>query len=297
MYKELLSMFDNYQDIVYLIDIEDDTIVYVNKACCKTMGASSEYDLIGHKCYEGLRGFTKTCDDCNSSSLCVNKYIVRNLANPLTHKFYSARETLIEENGKKYRLTIAVDLGYEVHQFGRIVQMMTISRIISMAQNTALEEKDPDKAITQMMKYLGEHLESDRVYIFEEFEDGSCSNTYEWCAEGVTPEKDKLQNIPATTMKPWYDELDQRKNILIRDMKQYEKDHPSLSAILKAQDIQTLVVGPLFLHGKRIGYYGVDNPPYKDMDYISSTYDILGGFISSLIAMRDIQRELDEKNK
>ena len=78
--------------------------------------------------------------------------------------------------------------------------------------------------------------------------------------------------------------------IAIRDIEEYKSISPALYDILKPQNINSLVVGPMYINKKRIGYYGVDNPPYKNMECISYTYDMLGNFIGSLIRARDFRR-------
>ena len=45
---------------------------------------------------------------------------------------------------------------------------------------------DPDSAVQNSLKELGEFLEADRVYIFEyNFKKEISNNTYEWCSEGI----------------------------------------------------------------------------------------------------------------
>jgi hypothetical protein len=289
MYKELMTLFDEYDDIVYLVDISDDSIVYMNKAGYTSMGYTSMYEVLGRKCHELLRGFVHHCADCENQNLRPRCYISRNVSNPLLHKFYAMRSTLLEFDGKSFNLTIAVDMGTELRQFGKTMQLVTIGNIMSGAQEAALKCSDVNDAIHALMKFLGEHLECDRVYIFEEEEGMTCSNTYEWCAEGVSPEKDNLQHVPYEVMKQWYDLFDTRKNVVIEDLEKYKDEDPLMYEYLKPQGIHSLVVGPLILRGKRIGYYGVDNPPYNDIEYLSSSYSILGSFISLLIATRDFK--------
>jgi hypothetical protein len=84
--KRRFSIFDSYQDIVFVVDLEDDTLVYVNKACCRSMGYESPSALLGRKCYEALRGFKKVCGDCSNPRLCKNQFEVRNMSNPVTKK-------------------------------------------------------------------------------------------------------------------------------------------------------------------------------------------------------------------
>ena len=51
-------------------------------------------------------------------------------------------------------------------------------------------------AINEILASVGKQMNVSRVYIFENSLDNQfCSNTYEWCNEGVVPEIQNLQNI------------------------------------------------------------------------------------------------------
>ena len=76
-------------------------------------------------------------------------------------------------------------------------------------------------------------------------------------------------------------------------MEDYRVVCPTMYALLQPQGIQTLAVGPIFLNNRRIGFYGVDNPPYRNLDNISTMYTILGRFIASLLRHRDNMRQLE----
>lgn len=67
-----------------------------------------------------------------------------------------------------------------------------IMRIFSVLYSS----RDLSTGINQMLELVGKNFDVSRAYIFEDSEDGKyCSNTYEWCNGGVSPEKDSLQNI------------------------------------------------------------------------------------------------------
>jgi hypothetical protein len=52
-------------------------------------------------------------------------------------------------------------------------------------------------SINKALNMLGDYANVDRVYIFEfDYLNNTMNNTYEWCAEGVTPEIDNLKNLP-----------------------------------------------------------------------------------------------------
>lgn len=69
----------------------------------------------------------------------------------------------------------------------------------------ASSQENPEKIINQLVQYIGEELDSDCAYIFEDNHDGTFRNTYEWCKEGVSSEIDNLQEVPYEgIIEVWY---------------------------------------------------------------------------------------------
>ena len=52
------------------------------------------------------------------------------------------------------------------------------------------EAEDLADGINFMLKSIGEFTDADRAYVFETSENHTSTNTYEWCAAGVTPQYD-----------------------------------------------------------------------------------------------------------
>ena len=45
---------------------------------------------------------------------------------------------------------------------------------------------------------------ADRAYVFDyDFKRNICKNSYEWCAEGIDPQIDQLQNVPTEAIHWW----------------------------------------------------------------------------------------------
>lgn len=83
---------------------------------------------------------------------------------------------------------------------------------ISKAMRSALSYGTPDEQIDEFIRYLGRHIGADRIYIFEDCQKKNITkNTYEWCADGVKPEIDNLQNVPMELIGWWYDLFEQKK--------------------------------------------------------------------------------------
>ncbi|MCR4908427.1 MAG: sensor domain-containing diguanylate cyclase [Lachnospiraceae bacterium] len=152
---------------------------------------------------------------------------------------------------------------------------------------------DPDEKIDKVLEYLCSELHADRAYIFEDLGDGTFDNTYEYCAEGVTPEIDNLKGVKyAGVIDTWYEEYKRGGHVLIYDLEKYREVSENMYEVLKPQGIKTLVTGPLILNGSYIGFFGVDNPPVNMMEEISEIIRLLMFFLSELVATRDNQRRL-----
>ncbi|MBO4899813.1 MAG: sensor domain-containing diguanylate cyclase [Lachnospiraceae bacterium] len=168
-------------------------------------------------------------------------------------------------------------------------------RFINRLLQYIMDVMEPDEKINKVLTYLCEELHADRAYIFEDMNDGTFDNTYEYCAEGVTPEIDNLKGIPYDgVIDVWYEEYKKGGHILIYDIEKYREVSENMYNVLKPQGINTLVTGPLILDGEYIGFFGVDNPPVENMREISEIIRLLTFFLSELIARRDNHRRLVE---
>lgn len=166
-------------------------------------------------------------------------------------------------------------------------------RFINNLLQYSMSGDSAEETIGQMLEYLGNELEADRAYIFEDKWDGTFDNTYEWCRDGVEPEIDNLKKVPFDGfLDTWYHEFDKSHHIIIRDIEGYKKVSELIYMILKPQGIETLVTGPLEVRGRYIGFFGVDNPPEDRMDEISEIIRLVAYFMTVVLKQRDEQRAL-----
>lgn len=172
--------------------------------------------------------------------------------------------------------------------------IMTLEAKVNEALRIALQQKTPSQTLEVLLEYLGKALHGERTYIFEKNENGCDDNTYEWVANGVTPEKDNLQNLPAKICANWYRNFRIDKHILIKELEDIRESDPLQYENLKRQNIRSLIVVPLYDEDEVIGFYGIDNPPEKSLDYASDMLQIMAHFIISSLKRRDLIRELEE---
>ena len=116
-----------------------------------------------------------------------------------------------------------------------------------------------------MLETILEHYSADRAYIFEfDWTRDVTHNTYEICRDGVTPEKDNLQNLPIEVVALWVDIFrNQHRKINIIEDVDALKDDPARRIeydCLHPQGIKSLITVPIFVSGELHGFLGVDNP-------------------------------------
>lgn len=183
---------------------------------------------------------------------------------------------------------------HEQHSSIRSVQNLEV--IINEGLRVALLEETPDQSLEVLLEHLGKALNGERTYIFEQNEAGCDDNTYEWVADGVEPEKDNLQNVPPEVCASWYRNFSVGRHIVIESVENIRESDPLQYENLKRQGIHSLVVVPLYDGKQIIGFYGVDNPPVKTLEYASNMLQTAAYFIVSSLKRRNLFRELQKRS-
>ena len=145
------------------------------------------------------------------------------------------------------------------------------------------EAEDLTDGINFMLKSLGEFTDADRAYVFETSENHTSTNTYEWCAAGVTPQIRNLHDIPFESMPKWIEVFLHGENILIEDLEAYRESMPLEYELLKVQNVSTLIAFPISVHEKLIGFVGVDNPDMEKSNLLHRLLSLLGKYVGTMI--------------
>lgn len=142
---------------------------------------------------------------------------------------------------------------------------------------------DLNAAIEKVLACIGEYMNAERAYIFEE-SGGFYSNTFEWCAPGVRPEKDTLQNIRLEDIT-WVSPLSAGECVIISDIENIRSSDTFMYNILSRQSIKSVIEAPITINGVLTGFIGVDNAPEEITRLIADSLTLLGSFIG--IAMHN----------
>ena len=134
---------------------------------------------------------------------------------------------------------------------------LTMDNLVRYAFRQLYSSHNVEAAINDILGMVGRQMNVSRVYIFENsFDNRFCSNTYEWCNEGISPELDNLQSISYEADIPGYEENFDEQGIFycpdIHELPQKTYD------ILAPQGIHSMLQCAIRDKGVFRGYIGFD---------------------------------------
>ena len=147
----------------------------------------------------------------------------------------------------------------------------------------AKDNEELQTAIQEMLQVIGTYTKADRVFLFEKKdEEGQFfDNTFEWCAGGVIPQKDNLQQIEVTVMPNWMRIFSKGETILIEDVETIKESMAEEYEMLKMQDIHTEIAAPIFYKEAFYGFIGLDNPNLELTSLFIQLLRLVGGHLGS----------------
>jgi signal transduction histidine kinase/ActR/RegA family two-component response regulator len=116
-----------------------------------------------------------------------------------------------------------------------------------------------DDKINQSLGIIGEFVGADRTYVFAyDWTNRTGSNTHEWCAEGITPEIENLQQIPLDYVPDWVGRHQKNELFQVDEVSRLPSDS-ALRAILDPQGIKSLITIPMMDQESCLGFVGLDS--------------------------------------
>ncbi len=202
-----------------------------------------------------------------------------------------------ELNGEMYRV---------LKKKAEVEERLEIATTLNRCVTELSAERDVYDAIHNLLGVIDDYFKGDRSYIFEINEDGkTINNTHEYVREGVTDQKDNLQEVPIEVISVWMDSF-QKNEVYYIDTLEKERGRESYE-MLQEQDVQRLLAVPLRKEGKIIGFLGVDNPRmhYDDATLLSSIQYFITNSLDAkrhqeqlqYLSYRDMLTKLYNRNK
>lgn len=284
--------FDTCECQVMIADRENYRLLYVNEAGLRDLGLPENYPYWEKTCYELLCARPVPCDMCPQGRLRHDRFYTRSFRNTHTGSDYLINHTLVNWNGKECHFEMAVNLGLYAEKDMKDKHLLFQEVEVNDAMAAALAAPTPDEGIMQLLTKAGEFLEAEKVCVFEEQPDGTVKNTYEWCAPGIMPAKDRYQKVSMDMARPLYDRFGPDQIAIIDDVEKVSRTY-GFSAAAFRPGLKTVISGHLVSGGKSLGYTEVVNPSERTRKEASPLLATLTRFLTSLLRSRDTICRLD----
>lgn len=161
--------------------------------------------------------------------------------------------------------------------------------------------RDLEKALDQALAAVGEQMQVSRVYIFENSPDNQrCSNTFEWCNQGIEPEIEFLQNVSYSVDIPnFIDQFDENGIFYCPNIMELPRD---LRDILAVQKIKSVLHCAIRDNGVIRGFVGFDDCLHnrywtkEQIDVLTMFSELLSLFLLKKRAQEAVSK-LEEKEE
>ncbi|MCD4704033.1 MAG: PAS domain S-box protein, partial [Methanosarcinaceae archaeon] len=269
--KKEINLSQHYLDVsgVMIVVIDNDQkVILVNRKGCEILGYDRD-EIIGKNWFdnfipENIRPKIKDVFDKLMTGLIDPVEYFEN-----TILIKDGYERNIAWNNSILRgpngaivgiLSSGEDITERLQERRVIERKLTIEQSVTSITSLFVAPDDLDTAIDDAIRMVGELCGSGRAYLFQLHEGGSLmDNTSEWCAKGVQPHKEDLQDIPADMFPWWMTKLGNNENIYITDVSSMSAEASAEKKFLEKQDIKSLIVLPLYSSSELAGFIGLDN--------------------------------------
>lgn len=189
---------------------------------------------------------------------------------------------LVELEGEKYCVTYI----YEAVPTDTSSAHTMPDTVLHTSFHIASSTDNIDKAITKILAHIGAYVHASRAYVFEPASEKVIVNTYEWCAPGVEPMIQELQELERTPAN--YDNIISRGMFVSNDIRLLPEAD---GEVLALQGIKSLAILPFSYMDEALGYVGFDDCENYRV-WSSAEVQILKGIssiLASLIGRRKVE--------
>ena len=169
---------------------------------------------------------------------------------------------------------------------------MANGSIVQAAFRQLYTATDMDAAMNNILQMIGRQMNVSRVYVFENSPDNRfCSNTYEWCNDGIRSEIHNLQNISYEQDIPGYEAyFDEQGVFYCPDIEVLPK---AAYDIVAAQGIRSMLQCAIRENGVFRGYVGFDECVSQRL-WTKDQIDLLGYF-SEMLSVFLLKKQATDK--
>jgi len=292
-YREIL---ESIKEGYFEVDLEGN-LVFFNNSLCEMLGYSPE-ELVG-KNYRIIMDLENDeLDKLFNIDEIDGKAFVFELIKKNCEKIY------VESSLSKKQNTEGILIGFyglirnvtkRKEAENKINRKLEFERIVSKISSLFINPSNYDEAINASLGFMGNLSNASRSYLFlfNHF-NNTMDNTNEWCAKGVTAERERLQGLSLDMFPWWMVKLNNKEVIHVTDVSMMPEEAVIEKDILKQQNVKSLLVLPLFIGKMLSGFIGFDNVretgEWDEEDFF--LLQISSEIIGTALKRRKIEKEL-----
>jgi C4-dicarboxylate-specific signal transduction histidine kinase len=158
-----------------------------------------------------------------------------------------------------------------------------------------LNLEELDESIDQSLNEIANFSAADRAYVFRyHLEENICRNTHEWCAPGIEPQLEELQEVKIDQMPYWYGKHSEGSIVEVPDVSKLTDER--IKSMLRTEGIKSLLTIPMMDGKEVIGFIGFDIIK-KQRYFRSEEKEILSLFAQMLVNVINRIKNINELNK
>lgn len=279
---------ENLNKNVYAVDICNHTLVYMNRYAREQFQQPDDKSYVGQKCYALLQGLPGPCPVCASHELEEGQFYEWSYYNKLLGKSYLLTDTVVEYEGRLYRLEIAE--GLETDSDGQIRNSIRyFESVINTCMVQTYATTDPSEALGLILDCLGERFGCTRIDLYEEREPDRLFQTCRWPANGT----ESGEGVVSALELP-FQLFREHRSLVVSDQETFRQERPELFTFLAPKEGDMTLLVPLFRGEEWKGCLRLDAPGFQEAGYVSESCKVLSYFIVSLMERRDMMEHLRE---
>ncbi|MDG6218761.1 MAG: PAS domain-containing protein, partial [Candidatus Thermoplasmatota archaeon] len=288
---------------IYVSDPETYELIYANRVLKDLFGP-----ITGRKCYEYLQQRDKPCTFCTNEKIFneqSDQSFVWEFQNTVNKRWYRCIDRAIPwPDGRTLRLEMAVDITERKQIEDSVHFDNSFRSLIAEASARFVQVKDNkdfDNAVDQVLASLGNLFKVDRSYLFRFSKNlSTMDNTHEWCAPGITSQKNRLQVFSLDCFNWWKTQIFKLHPVQISDVEMLPAEAGVEKEEFQYQGIQSLINLPICNDRKKlIGFLGFDavSSPHIWPDKQLSMLQMLAEIIGNTIVRLEISNALSESEE
>jgi PAS domain S-box-containing protein len=259
------TIFDTSPDIAQITRLEDGRIVAVNDSFLRATGLSRN-GVVGQTTSgmglwknpadrEALLELLRRDGQCSNLEFEFQTRPDRSLIGLLS-------ANLVQINGEPHVVSIVRDITDRKRQEEQLRETsrfhLAAARLATA--NAGLRVDSIDDGLNRCLAILGDFLGAQRAYVFDnDFAASTWSNTHEWCADGIEPQIQNCQDTPFDVFPGLIERFHRGDMLALGSLRDLPPEMEAARAFLSAQGIMALILHPMQVDGRLIGFIGFDD--------------------------------------